>query len=360
MLDAGGPPVHGPSMGKARALADSGGPSRVPRETVPAAPPGAVLRLGIDENGLGPRLGPLIVSAIVARTEGEGHMHALRPPRGSLRKRLDDSKALVSFGDSSLGEAWARAIARATGVGAEATSPDDLVHALSIESRAALRTPCRDDHLEQCWGARGERFLADDALVDTLGRDLARLRARGVHVLGARITIVCAHRLNQGITQGRSRFVSDLHAMERLALHARDEFGAEVEAACGKVGGYDRYADAFGPLAGRLYSTVVEGRARSEYRVAGVGRLAFVRDADQSHMLVCMASLVGKWARDLLMSRVTRFYRADDPELPEASGYHDPVTTRFIRASALTRKKRGILDDCFERRALPDDRAAAD
>ena len=45
-----------------------------------------------------------------------------------------------------------------------------------------------------------------------------------------------------------------------------------------------------------------------------------------------MASLVGKWVRDVLTARVVNYYRADDLELPEVSGYHDPVTTRFIRA----------------------------
>ena len=56
-----------------------------------------------------------------------------------------------------------------------------------------------------------------------------------------------------------------------------------------------------------------------------------------SHLLVSMASLVGKWVRDLLMARVVRYHRAIDPDLPDASGYHDPVTTRFIDATRLTR-----------------------
>ena len=101
---------------------------------------------------------------------------------------------------------------------------------------------------------------------------------------------------------------------------------------------------------------IVGGRCgrRPFTRVAGLGTIAFVRDADAGHLLVCMASLVGKWVREVLMSRVTRFHRAHDPSLPEASGYHDPVTTRFIEASLLARRSRNIRDDCFERRALPD------
>ena len=62
-----------------------------------------------------------------------------------------------------------------------------------------------------------------------------------------------------------------------------------------------------------------------------------------------LASLVGKWARDLLMGRIVRHHRSFDAELPVASGYHDPVTSRFIKATALARKNRGLPDDCFER-----------
>jgi hypothetical protein len=140
--------------------------------------------------------------------------------------------------------------------------------------------------------------------------------------------------------------------MERLTLAAREQVGADVYALCGKVGGFDFYGDRFGPLAGRLHTVLVEGRARSEYQIAGVGRLAFLRDADGSHLIVGLASLIGKWARDHLMRRVIRYHQARDPALPNASGYHDPVTTRFIDASTLIRKERRIEPACFERGSL--------
>ena len=148
--------------------------------------------------------------------------------------------------------------------------------------------------------------------------------------------------------------------MERLTLDARDEAQDEVYALCGKVGGFDFYAGRFGPLAGYLHTVLLESRARSEYQVPGVGRLAFVRDADDTHLIVGLASLVGKWARDHLMRRVVRFHRlhGEPPgsknhvELPDASGYHDPVTTQFIRASAMVRKQRRVEPACFERTAL--------
>jgi hypothetical protein len=143
--------------------------------------------------------------------------------------------------------------------------------------------------------------------------------------------------------------------MERLALDAREQAGRDVVAICGKVGGYGRYSQAFGPTSGRLHAVVCEGRARSEYAFPGLGRLAFVRDADARHLIVGMASLVGKWVRELLMARIVRHHREASTagaDLPDASGYHDPVTARFVAATRLARRQSGLPDDCFERRAL--------
>jgi ribonuclease HII len=314
---------------------------------------GPVIRVGIDENGLGPRLGPLIVTAVHARTEGAGHRLVQRRPRGDLAKRLGDSKALVSFHDVTLGEAWARQVV-ARVEGADARTPDDLVSSLSVDGRDKLMGRCPAHHIAQCWGTEGEGFGADEELRSRVSTDLDRLAAKGVSILGVGVVIVCAERLNDAVSRGYSRFAVDLHAMERLALSVRDKVGTDIEVTCGKVGGYDRYSQAFGPLSGRLHTPLCEGRARSGYRVLGLGDISFVRDADAGHLLVCMASLIGKWVREVLMARVTRYHRAYDPSLPEASGYHDPVTTRFIDGSALARRSRRISDDCFERRKLAD------
>jgi hypothetical protein len=50
-----------------------------------------------------------------------------------------------------------------------------------------------------------------------------------------------------------------------------------------------------------------------------------------------------------MMARIVRFYgHHEDAEL-DASGYYDPVTDRFVAATALVRQKRRIPETCFER-----------
>lgn len=304
-------------------------------------------RIGVDENGLGPRLGPMIVTAVLADVSEAGARVMGRRPRGKLAERLGDSKGLVAHGDIALGEAWARAIAARAGL--PASSPDALLHALLADPKSVLRAPCPSHVEAQCWSAEGEAFVAEPSLVATLALDLARLADKGIDVRLARSLLFCTRRLNDAARAGQSRFVVDLHAMERLVLELREVAGRDVVAVCGKVGGIGKYADFFGPLGGRLHVTTEEVRRRSAYHFPTVGELAFVQDADAQDLLVGMASLVGKWIREVAMARIVRHYRVAQPELPDASGYHDPVTERFVAATALARKKQRVDDDCFER-----------
>jgi ribonuclease HII len=310
-------------------------------------------RIGADENGLGPRLGPMVVTAVMARVSPEGDRLAGRPARGALAGRLGDSKQLIAHGDVALGEAWARALAQRGACrlpfAGPAATPDDLVHALSADDRAALRAPCPGHVEAQCWSSEGEAWSAPAALVETVSRDLDRLAGKGFEIVAVRSVILCARRLNDGLDAGKNRFVLDLHAMERLVLELRAEAGEEVRAVCGKVGGFGKYGAAFGPLGGRLCTVLEEGRARSAYHFPGVGEIAFVRDGDATDLGVAMASMVGKWLREVLMARVVRHYRGALPALPDASGYHDPVTSAFVEATRLVRVERDVPDRCFER-----------
>jgi ribonuclease HII len=314
-------------------------------------------RVGADENGLGPRLGPMVVTAVLAEVSPEGALVAARKPRGALAQRLGDSKQLVSHGNVALGEAWARALVQrgAGRLGASpkgAASPDDLIHAISADAQDELRAPCPKHVEAQCWSTAGEAFSAPSDLVDTVSCDLDKLAQKGVRVVAVRSVILCARRMNDGVDAGKNRFVLDLHAMERLVTELSARAGGEVHAVCGKVGGFGKYSAAFGPLGGRLHSVLEEGRARSAYHFPGVGELAFVRDSDASDLCVAMASMVGKYLREALMARVVRFYQALAPELRGASGYHDPVTQRFVEATRLLRTHREVPDQCFERRKL--------
>jgi ribonuclease HII len=306
--------------------------------------------LGLDENGLGPRLGPLIVTAAWARVDASGAKFMARGLPGHLRADLDDSKALVSCHNVSLGEAWARVVVE-RGTGQVPSSPEELLSLLCLEERTSLTSACPQGTKAQCWETSHEAFSATTEQLDRLKQHLDFLTERGIEVLGAKSEVVCTGRLNHLKSLGIHRFSADLHAMERLILHLRAQAKEPVFATCGKVGGIGKYEPFFGPLAGRLHLALEEGQALSHYRFPELGEIRFVRDADAIDALVMLASLIGKYLRELLMARISNFYAV---ALNEAglhpSGYHDPVTAAFVKKTAATRRRLKIAPDCFERR----------
>lgn len=307
-------------------------------------------RIGIDENGLGPRLGPLVVTGVLAELGPGGHESTERRLRGGRAERLGDSKALVAHGDVALGEAWARALAEAGAIPGGGASVEALVGGLSLDPPEELRRPCPRGLEAQCWGEDADAFEAGPALLAAVRSDLRALERSGIRVVAVRSVIVCTKRLDDALDAGRSRMTVDLHAMERLVLGLRAIAGSDVLAVCGKVGALTKYPPAFGPLGGRLCTTLREERSHSAYAMPGVGELRFVQDADGSDRLVELASLVGKYLREVLMGRIVSFYRAHDASLPIVSGYHDPKTLQFVDGTSARRAELGVPRSCFERR----------
>jgi ribonuclease HII len=307
-------------------------------------------RIGVDENGMGPRLGPMLVTAVLAATDERGHKAVERRARGAMKTRVGDSKELVSHGDVALGEAWARVLAEISGH--RPATVDDVVRAISLDAPDELRRPCPDHVRPQCWGEGTEALSAPDDLVAEVRRDVKKLEKSGVRIVGVRSVVVCTKRLNEAVDRGLSRFIVDLHSMERLVLDFRERAGEAVLAVCGKVGGLRQYEPAFGPLSGRLCTVLEERKERSAYHFPGVGEMRFLMDADGSDKLVSIASLVGKYLREVLMARIVRHYGSKVSGLPDASGYHDRITNEFVEATALVRRKAKVPADCFERRAI--------
>jgi hypothetical protein len=249
---------------------------------------------------------------------------------------------MISHANVDLGEAWARAL------GAQGSRhPNELLKELCLEDEETLLSPCPKHAKAQCWTVSETSFSADSELANRVLSHVAFLRERGVDLCGVKCSIRCTRVLNDERARGGNRFVSDLHAMERLTLALREQAGSEVVAICGKVGSMSDYSSFFGPLAGHLHATMAQGKALSAYKFPGLGELHFKRDADADDPLVMLASLVGKYVRELLMTRIARYYEPDPERSP--SGYHDPITAGFVLRTERLRKGRRIPVACFER-----------
>lgn len=300
-------------------------------------------RVGVDENGLGARLGPLVVTAVLADVNPEGQSWLTRPPRGKLRDDLGDSKRLLSHADVRLGEAWARVL-----TGDRWQTPRALFEHLSHEPPESLQRDCPEHIAEQCWGVRGEAFESSSELRERIAGHVQKLALRGISVRAVRVASTCTQRLNRARAGGGNRFISDLHAMEALLIGLRQSAGRDLTAVCGKVGGMTDYDRFFGPLSGHLRTTLLMSKKKSGYYFPGLGEIYFVQDADARDPLVMLASLVGKYVRELLMARVARFHGAA-AGAERVSGYHDPKTSAWAAATLPRRRELRVVDDCFER-----------
>jgi hypothetical protein len=266
------------------------------------------------------------------------------------RGLVGDSKGLVSYHDDALGEAWARVLVARAGV--DARTPHEVLEALLFDARTWLRALCPGAHGVQCWGTVGEAFTAPERVLDDVRSFVETLASSGVGLGLPRVVVRCTARLNEALASGISRFDADLYAMEAivaegLARGVRE--GLRVVAVCGKVGGRDRYLEAFRVLPAHEVVFFEEGRSASTYRFTDRAVVTFVKDSDGADALVGLASLVGKWARDLLMDRIVRHHRRAVPEAPRVSGYHDPRTAQFVELTRKSRAQSALPDTCFER-----------
>lgn len=302
------------------------------------------IHIGIDENGLGSRLGPLIVTAVAARTRACATT-TRATDLAHLAHLLDDSKRLVSHRDVRLGEAWTRAI-----VLPRAKTPAELLERIGLDSIAESMKPCPAHVAAQCWDSAAEEFCAADQLVEKVSAVIQALGERDLEICSLRSAWPCTRILNDQLAVGHHRFLVDLHNMERLILDVRARLKSPIYAVCGKVGGIADYPKFFGPLAGQLHTVIEQSRERSVYEFAQLGQITFEQDADAGDALVMVASLVGKYLRELFMARIARRYIDGTDNKRPPSGYHDPVTNQFVDATALLRKSRRVPFDCFERR----------
>ncbi len=293
---------------------------------------------GIDENGLGPRLGPLVATGVLLETSAYDPKRWRRVLR---RIGVDDSKRVAAFGNVEAAAALAgEAVGIATGNAPRTFG--DLVAAASREGEAWMKAPCPAEAAPQCW----TESWTLPAPTGALTRALARLDARLVAVTS---TILCPSRVNDSLADGRSKFGVDLGLFEAIVLSLRERAGADALFLCGKVGARTDYDVAFGALAGYLRTTLEQKRRRSAYKLLGIGEVHFVMDGDSSEPPIALASVIGKVLREGFVGRINRFWTDRVPDLVPASGYYDPVTDAFIDGTRAARQVAAFPDRCFLR-----------
>ena len=307
-----------------------------------------MLVMGVDENGLGPRLGPLLASSVTLQIPR--YERAYLCERG-LALGLTDSKETGGFGRMGFTESVALALLKRGGAGLPG-SADQLLDRVSPDSRQRLRACCPDAPTAgQCWAvdlplpAFGGDVSYGEGLLDQLiGRS-------SLGIVDVQSRVACAGVLNAKLAAGQNKLAVDLELFEDLIASVQTRHGSPLLAVCGMIGGIRDYASRLARFEPYRVTSLAPRRGQRRYMIDGVGEVRFEVDADARHLPVALASIVGKYVREICMRRIGEFYRQGNPDVKLASGYHDPVTTRFIDATESFRRRLGIAPDCFKRQA---------
>ena len=268
--------------------------------------------------------------------------------KAAKRAGLGDSKELCAHG--SMREIEGRVLALLeVHMGQSVSSLTALSKLGEVESSESLRRDCPA-------GIAPSICFDDPIALPTFGegirsedREIAlALKSEGFRLVAVAVVPVCTGRINLQREKGVSRMALDLDAMLAIVdkLHLPN---GDASVYCGKVGGQSKYGNA---LSKRwpLHRIVEEIRPISRYHLPSVGEISFVMDGDASEPAISLASMVGKYVRELWMHRHNRYWVSAVAGTTAVSGYHDPVTEKLVKKTALFRKTNGILERCFERK----------
>ena len=309
-----------------------------------ASEPSSRLRwLGVDENGLGPCMGPLCVTLV----EGQLASLASAAPVTALGKqlKLTDSKVICGHGRMR----WAESVALALLQRVWGTLPDDLAE-LDRRFRASTwalqpnglatqaQRPCPSlKQAQLCWMERVPlpAFGGDPALAVSA---LDALADAGFTLTCVQQQALCVAEVNALAAGGYGRFAATLLAVEALLaerLDAEDPAAQlPVVAHCGLIGGIRDYPKhATSHLKERLKHATKDSDGVG-YSVAPHHTVYFGRSQDERSLTTALASVVGKYTRELWMQAINQTLMRRACTTRPVSGYQD-IYSKQAAAAAL-------------------------
>lgn len=260
-----------------------------------------MLRIGIDEAGYGPTLGPLAVVAACADSDAPEAFAAELAALG-----VADSKQVHRPGDlASLERVALPAAAWLSGF--QPATADDLFALLGETAADRAAAP---------WMAGAEELLLPVAAAGVRPWTVASGRAVGVHG-----RLLHPRHLNAARRSGVNRAAAELEAVRGLLAHAHPDPTRTAAAACDRLGGRKRYGDLLAAVwPGHAVAIVEETAPACRYRCAGTSA-AFLVGGEDAEPLIAAASCIAKYARELHMLLFNRHWSGRLPGLAPTAGY---------------------------------------
>ncbi len=288
---------------------------------------------GIDEAGLGPSMGPLVVTAVTFEVPDEAVGTSLWNLLATTVSRRPSGRGICIADSKKLyaglrGRGGLAALERGVlaGLGAGGDVPANLG---SLLDRVAPGTR------ERC---RGRPWYAVDGLALPRGTERAaasadaeRLRRRmnrsGVRLLDVRSEVVLEMEFNRLVLRTGNKSEALFEVNARLLDHvARVSGGRSLRVHLDRHGGRKRYLASLQQVFEDRWIWALEESPRSSvYRVDDGGRsveLDFTVGGDDLHLPVALASMVSKYVRELFMELLNGYWAGRVPGLAPTAGYH--------------------------------------
>jgi len=289
---------------------------------------------GIDEAGLGPVLGPLVVSAVAFTVPDRAGplcmWSALSSAvcRGTSRRAgkiaIGDSKRLFTRSRRRPLEHLERGVlGMLAAAGRRPTSLCELLAAVAPRAGRDMRA--------YPWYVDGQTSLPaciDPTDVILAGNSLrSALAAAGIGLAGLRCEPVFVGQFNRHVaaTDNKSTVLFDVTGRLLDWLWRRCPPGL-LSIHVDRQGGRKRYLPALQRIFEACRFRVIDENERfSAYQIDGrrrKGRICFVTDAETRKLPVALASMASKYLRELFMKMLNEFWAERIPGLSATAGYY--------------------------------------
>ncbi|MBU0754444.1 MAG: hypothetical protein KJ645_04850 [Planctomycetes bacterium] len=318
--------------------------------------------IGIDEAGLGPRLGPLVVSLVC--------VESLKNPQSiSLYKVMSDAISLtaplespqVRLGDSKIIYRGARDFAHLekTALSFWYASHGEIPGTLANWLNKLCGSAQPDFSNCPWYGPNPGTFsmpcdLTDDMVIGSGHQLMTQLAKGGIDCLSIKQRVVTAPDLNRKIDRlglKSEALIEILFSMIKELLDEKDPgvFIIDID----KLGGRNYYE----PVLVRLFpSTSIqikrENPGHSTYQLIWQDKrikIRFLRRGDQLKAQIALASIYSKYTREVCMRLFNRFWNLKKPGLKPTAGYPQDAA-RFLEEILPTARQAGLNPEEFTRK----------
>lgn len=307
-------------------------------------------RIGIDEAGYGPNLGPLAMAAFAWRVP-DAIAEADRWETLGVRRRraksaalwVDDSKKVYRGGDG-LDD-----LERATLAALGAPAPTTFAEFLARVGNEPLGAYGHDG------AAPLPRAASLDAIVDATARLDDACAKAGVADRRVFLRLVGPAEFNALVDRhGSKGAVLAVGLLDLLRQCLAQTPAEDATAIVDKHGGRNQYAAILQELSPDAWVTPeVEGARESAYRVAWSDRtlrVVFRPEADATSFETALASLVAKYARETCMAELNAYWRTHLPDLAPTAGYPVDAARYLAEIRSTIDRLRLPIDAIWRRR----------